>query len=64
MKTVTAHATAKLKLHEDVEIEVPENTSDSEVERLLKEQAAIKFSWSVTLNNGLSLDIEVKRDDE
>lgn len=64
MKTVTARATAKLELHENIEIEVPENTTPEEIEKLLREEADFAFSQNVQLSNGLKLEIEVKPDDE
>ena len=59
MKTITALAIATLKLHEYVQIDVPDYLNEQEIAELLRVEAELQFAQHVQLSNGLKLDIDV-----
>lgn len=64
MKTITALAIATLKLREYIQIDVPEDATDAEIEKALAEEAASVFAQSVQLSNDLKLNIDIVDSEE
>jgi DNA-binding protein len=60
MKTITAHATATITLHEDIEVEVEEDATEEAISQALENEAESVFREQIDLANGLEPHIEIE----